>query len=171
MIEPLAGGTGLFDVAHAGRNAAALRRRFHQFASPRLSAMPSVAPTRVCLLQHYPFIGSQRSALSGRSDPVGYQGFWITVGCEERQLPAVRDDHRAASLTGICRRQPRRDSRLDRSDRSSGPYKIIRWPTKSVAAALQLPSPACHRPDLVGHRSGPLAGDQPTWPVSARPRP
>ena len=42
-----------------------------------------------------------------------------------------------------------------------GPYKIWRWPTKSGAAALQLPSPAVI--DLTWSGNDPVAGSAPTW--------
>jgi prepilin-type N-terminal cleavage/methylation domain-containing protein len=56
------------------------------------------------------------------------------------------------------------------SQNVTGPYKIWRWPTKSAASALQLPSPAVI--DLTWSGNDPvLAADPPTWSVPSTPTP
>jgi prepilin-type N-terminal cleavage/methylation domain-containing protein len=49
----------------------------------------------------------------------------------------------------------------------TGPYKLIRWPTKSTAAALQLPSPAVI--DLTASGNDPVGNSLPVWPLQPWP--
>ena len=89
---------------------------------------------------------------------VGYQGYWMIVTADA-----------AAGATSLS-------ASLDVShgetpawtvQNVTGPYKIIRWPTKSDAGALQLPSPAAI--DLTWSGNDPVGGDQQVWPTNGAP--
>jgi hypothetical protein len=91
---------------------------------------------------------------------IGYQGYWMILNTATVIAPG------ATSFTAS----------LDVSHGEVppwmvqpviGPYKIVRWPTKSAAAALQLPSPACI--DLTWSGTDPLGAGPAVWPVSAKP--
>jgi prepilin-type N-terminal cleavage/methylation domain-containing protein len=89
---------------------------------------------------------------------VGYQGFWMLLASAapvgSTTLNASLDISHGELPAWI--NQP-----------ISGPYKIIRWPTKSVAPALQLPAVTCI--DLTASGFDPVGtgsnSSQPTWPI------
>ena len=83
----------------------------------------------------------QPSAISvplhpGDQIQVGYQGYRMPD--RPGQYPAGTNDDYPASLDCSHGETP-----AWLSQPITGPYKIWRWPTKSVSAALQLPTPAC----------------------------
>ncbi len=97
---------------------------------------------------------------------IGYQGFWITLD-ERNPTGANGAISSGANLTG----------KVDTTHGETppwtvqpvtGPYSIIRWPTKSAASALQLPSPACIDLTWSGVDQV-LPADPLTWPIANTP--
>lgn len=109
--------------------------------------------------------GNQPSAISiplhaGDQIQVGYQGYRMLVAS---QYPAGTTTTIQASLDCSHGETP-----AWLSQPITGPYKIWRWPTKSVSAALQLPTPACV--DLTWSGIDPVvAGKSPIWQLSSAP--
>ena len=65
---------------------------------------------------------------------IGYQGYRLILKTNS-VIPAGTNSLRQP------RRQPRRESGLALPTPISGPYKIWRWPTKSLASAFNFPRP------------------------------
>ncbi len=97
---------------------------------------------------------------------IGYQGFWITLATQNTTNPS----------TGAITSSPligyvditHGETPPWTIQQISGPYSIIRWPTKSVASPLQLPSPACIDLTWSGVDQV-LPADPLTWPIANTP--
>ena len=80
---------------------------------------------------------------------IGYQGFWITLDQNNPAGGANGAITNPASLTGTVDishgETPAWITPAGASQPVSitAPFSVRRWPTKSIAAALQLPTPAC----------------------------
>ena len=102
---------------------------------------------------------------AGDQIQVGYQGYRMLVGA---QVPAGTTPTFPASLDCSHGEMPAWLSLPLGTPSLPQPYKIWRWPTKSVSAALQLPTPACI--DLTWSGIDPVvAGKSPVWQVSSTP--
>jgi hypothetical protein len=88
----------------------------------------------------------------------GYQGYWMLLASASpvgaSTLTASLDISHGETPAWLT--QP-----------VSGQYKIIRWPTKSVAPALQLPGTTCI--DLTWSGFDPAGSGAPTWPIQTPP--
>jgi len=73
---------------------------------------------------------------------IGYQGYWLISNGTSGTSACLDTSHGETPASTI-----------------TGPYKVLRWPTKSVASALELPSPAVI--DLTFSGTDP-AGSSPT---------
>jgi type II secretory pathway pseudopilin PulG len=90
---------------------------------------------------------------------VGYQGYWMLLAnaapLGATALTASLDISHGETPAWLT--QP-----------VTGPYKILRWPTKSAAPALQLPGVTCI--DLTWSGFDPtVAGGPATWPIQTPP--
>ena len=89
----------------------------------------------------------------------GYQGYWITLSQAKIRQGWVRNDNfnsgnsssgtwpsainTGAQLKGEMDISHGETPPWNAGQSITGPYSIIRWPSKSAASPLQLPSPAC----------------------------
>jgi type II secretory pathway pseudopilin PulG len=120
---------------------------------------------------------------------IGYQGFWYGVApAQSTGLPGVTnnislnifDTNTAMALPNVTINTPNGQVQqclfvyLDVSHgenpmiQNSGitaPYKIRRWPTKSAAKALQLPSPTVIDLTASGYDPAPNSPQLPTWMI------
>ena len=94
----------------------------------------------------------------------GYQGYWLLLDtCNPNPIPAG-----TTTLTaGLDMSHGEMPAWLNQSGGITGPYKIWRWPVKSAATALELPSPAVI--DLTWSGTDPVGGSSPTWTIGATP--
>jgi prepilin-type N-terminal cleavage/methylation domain-containing protein len=103
---------------------------------------------------------------------IGYQGYWLTLDSRN----PVDSAHNSVITSGVNLK-----ARMDVSHGESpawlnqpagitGPYKIIRWPVKSAAAALQLPSPTVVDLTWSGN-DPPGSGISPVWQASTTSSP
>jgi type II secretory pathway pseudopilin PulG len=99
---------------------------------------------------------------------IGYQGFWITL-----DLPPNNPVNSSGAITNTANLVGFVDTSHGEippwtAQQISGPYEITRWPTKSLASPLQLPSPACI--DLLWSGIDPVATtDTAAWPYPVTP--
>jgi len=96
---------------------------------------------------------------------VGYQGLWITLDNNNAAGGASGAITNPARLTGYVDAS-RGEIPAWSAQPISGPFSVKRWPTKSIAPALQLPSPACI--DLTWSGVDPVNGSAPTWFLSKK---
>jgi prepilin-type N-terminal cleavage/methylation domain-containing protein len=97
---------------------------------------------------------------------IAYQGFWI-----------ILDERNPVDGKGVINGGANLKGKVDVSHGEvpawtvravSGPFKILRWPVKSAASALQLPSPAAIDLTWSGVEP-PLPTSSPKWEISTKP--
>jgi hypothetical protein len=109
---------------------------------------------------------------------VGYQGFWITLDTRNPLYPNPPNGSTPPGWAGAISSGASLMGYMDITHGEtppwavqpiSGSFKIIRQPVKSIASALQLPSPAVI--DLTWSGIGSLAGspDPPPWDIPPQP--